>query len=464
MMIADDVVGEFRGASLGDARRASRLRKLAYATALHPGSSLPKAVGDEAAREGAYRFLENDEVTATAITSSHIEATSTRCAGYGRVYAVSDTTEFAFSGEEPREGLGPLQGNRQGFLGHFCIAVAGDGSRRPLGLLAWKTWVRAAELKKRQSGRERSKDPHRESKKWKQVAEDAESALNGHPEVIHVMDREADAYDLLAWLRRQEMRFVVRVRHDRKLGQTEPFSSLFEGLEDAQVVFERDVPLNARPRASKEHSARTGRTARLQYAYKTLVVRRPITAESDAPQELELNFVHITEPNPPTGETPVDWKLVTTEPVTTTEAVAGIVDAYRARWTIEEYFKAIKTGCAYEKSQLESVRTLLNYLAVLLPVAWQLLLIRNFGRDEPSRPASEILTPIELQVLIAMCRDKLPPKPTIAQAMLGIARLGGHIKNNGTPGWQVLGRGYEDLCRYVEAWKVAKSSLRSDQS
>ena len=29
--------------------------------------------------------------------------------------------------------------------------------------------------------------------------------------------------------------------------------------------------------------------------------------------------------------------------------------------------------------------------------------------------------------------------------MLAIARLGGHIKNNGEPGWIVLGRGFQDL-------------------
>jgi hypothetical protein len=40
---------------------------------------------------------------------------------------------------------------------------------------------------------------------------------------------------------------------------------------------------------------------------------------------------------------------------------------------------------------------------------------------------------------------KLGKVPSINQAMLAIAKLGGHIKNNGEPGWAVLGRGYEDL-------------------
>ena len=37
---------------------------------------------------------------------------------------------------------------------------------------------------------------------------------------------------------------------------------------------------------------------------------------------------------------------MTTEPIDTVEQVLRIVDWYRARWVIEEFFKALKTGCA----------------------------------------------------------------------------------------------------------------------
>jgi hypothetical protein len=47
------------------------------------------------------------------------------------------------------------------------------------------------------------------------------------------------------------------------------------------------------------------------------------------------------------------------------------VDCYRGRWTIEEYFKALKTGCQYERRQLETAHSLLNALAILAPVAWR---------------------------------------------------------------------------------------------
>jgi IS4 transposase len=48
--------------------------------------------------------------------------------------------------------------------------------------------------------------------------------------------------------------------------------------------------------------------------------------------------------------------LYTSEPIDTAEQLLTIVDQYRSRWVIEEFFKALKTGCAFEKRQLESYR------------------------------------------------------------------------------------------------------------
>ncbi len=50
--------------------------------------------------------------------------------------------------------------------------------------------------------------------------------------------------------------------------------------------------------------------------------------------------MHVFEPAPPAGEEPVDWVLYSNEPVRTESEVLAIVDAYRARWVIEEYFEA----------------------------------------------------------------------------------------------------------------------------
>ena len=167
-------------------------------------------------------------------------------------------------------------------------------------------------------------------------------------------------------------------------------------------------------------------------------------------------MVYVWETEAPPGEAPIEWVLYTSEPIDTTEQLLQVVDWYRARWVIEEYFKALKTGCAVEERQLGDLHSLSNALALLLPIAWQLLLVRSEARERPDAPASELLPSDEIQVLRAAAakRRPLPDHPTIEQAMLSIAALGGHLKHNGPPGWQTLARGYQELRLLLEGWRL----------
>lgn len=94
-----------------------------------------------------------------------------------------------------------------------------------------------------------------------------------------------------------------------------------------------------------------------------------------------MNFVRVWEPEPPEGEDHIEWRLRTTEAIETPDQILAVVDAYRSRWVIEEFFKALKTGTVYEKRQVESRKGMINVLAVLAPVAWRLLNLRTLGRD-----------------------------------------------------------------------------------
>jgi hypothetical protein len=134
------------------------------------------------------------------------------------------------------------------------------------------------------------------------------------------------------------------------------------------------------------------------------------------------------------------------------------VDCYHARWVIEEYFKAIKTGCQYESRQLETAESLLNALAIFAPVAWRLLLLRHLARSDGKATATDALTAKQVQVHKAVAKKPLPAKPTAREAMLAIAALGGHIKNNGDPGWLVLGRGLHDLLLLELGWRAREEA------
>jgi Transposase DDE domain len=172
--------------------------------------------------------------------------------------------------------------------------------------------------------------------------------------------------------------------------------------------------------------------------------------------------VHVWEPNPPDNVEPVEWFLYTTEPIKTADQQLAVVDYYRARWTIEEYFKAIKTGCNFERRQLRDYEALTNLLAVFAPIAYRLLLIRSEATRVPHEPHSDLVSSDHLDVLRAQGRIPLPPQPT--NIYLAIAALGGHIKYSGDPGWLTFLRGYEKLEILVERWRSAKLQLPSDQS
>ena len=136
------------------------------------------------------------------------------------------------------------------------------------------------------------------------------------------------------------------------------------------------------------------------------------------------------------------------------EQIVAVIDAYRARWVIEEFFKALKTGCALEKRQLESYRALSNALAMFIPVAWRLLVARSLARTAPDAPASVFLSSVQLQLLKHKLQLNALPL-TLQQATYAVARLGGHLRRNGPPGWQTLARGFEALLLMQAGWRAA---------
>lgn len=53
----------------------------------------------------------------------------------------------------------------------------------------------------------------------------------------------------------------------------------------------------------------------------------------------------VREIHPPVGESPVEWLLLTTLPIETLEDVWKLVEHYYGRWSIEVFFRTLKSGC-----------------------------------------------------------------------------------------------------------------------
>jgi hypothetical protein len=276
------------------------------------------------------------------------------------------------------------------------------------------------------------------------------------------MDSEADDYKLMAELVQSKLRWVIRQAYaDRNLANALPGQKTKDLIARRPVIAKRPVTLSRRrkgPGNRAKNRKRDEREATLAIRAGKLKFESPRHLP-EHPPELTVNVVMVSEIRPPKGEEPVDWMLLTTEPIDTEEEVLKIVDLYRARWKIEEFFKALKTGCAIEKRQLDSFDTLLTALAIFIPIAWHLLRLRAVAREEPTAPPDVVLTPIQIQVLRRAAKDPLPKKLTAQSALMAVARLGGHLRSNGPPGWQVIGRGYQDLLMLVAGYRLAREEM-----
>ena len=459
---------ELNGLDLGDSRLVQRGRKVVEAIARNPSASFPEALQSEAALEGFYRFINSDRVTPTALLAPHYQEACLRAETAKAILVLHDTTEVQYRGPARRAGLGRVSNNFQGYFAHVALAVAADTGRRPLGLLALETYERSWEpSKKRTSASRRGAQSTKESGRWRRLADAAEAQRQGRFDTIHVMDREADAYELLAHFCEQDISFVIRVQHNRFLLAEGASRERLEARVTRSVpVIGRSAKLTRRARAGRSaesvaaHPVRAERTAHLLVS--AAAVEFPVSTtchDPKASRSLRLHCVCVDEVSPQEGLEPVRWRLWTRLPIDEPEQLLTIVDIYRTRWLIEEFFKALKTGCALEKRQQESQASLLNVLALLAPIAWRLLLLRHLAHEAPDTPAAEALTVSQLDILRAFSPRQLSATPTVREGLMAVAALGGHIRNNGQPGWLVLGRGFEKLLLMDAAWKAARGEM-----
>jgi hypothetical protein len=459
--LADD----FSGADLGDERRVARLLQIVEAMGRQPQASLPDVFETEADLKAAYRFFGSEAFDFDDLLEEHRARSAELAEAVQRVIVVHDTTSCEHEHIPPRE-LGFLATGKAGFLLHVSLVIDAGHHRRPLGIIHAEPLFRESRSRRggrklRLSGTESAKWDDREFLRWSRGVEASAEQLQ-NCQAVHVMDREGDCYALFSELVRGEHSFVVRCRTNRILADS---TKLDEHLAGIWGVLERDVQLSRRaesraPSRRKALPARPTRTARLRFKASTVELARPRSAGGDCLPIITMNVVRVEEEGTPEGHKPVQWTLWTSLPVDSPEQIAEVVDIYRQRWVIEEYFKALKTGCSYEARLLESRNALLNLLAVTMPIAIEVLWMRARATDAPDAPADDVVTPLQIEILRKLGHRPLSPSPTAAEVLLCVASIGGHQRNNGSPGWLVLKRGYEKLLHYEAGWTAALAGSR----
>src|SRR3989442_13283546 len=161
------------------------------------------------------------------------------------------------------------------------------------------------------------------------------------------MDGEGDSFAILNSLDERGRDYVIRSNHDRVRADVADQTHLRSAARGTTPVIDREVSLSYRPvipgPKGKRPPARDARIARLTFAATRVSLPRTSTAKGAGTERLSVNVVHVPDPQPPAGEVPVEWFLLTSLPFSTPKQIACVVDYYRARRVLDADLKAART-------------------------------------------------------------------------------------------------------------------------
>ena len=378
--------------------------------------------GDRALEVRFNRFLGNDKVTTERIIESWSESTVAAVAGR-HVLAIQDTSEIHFNTTpRRRRALGEIgKGNHHGVLLHPMLAVdAANGTC--LGLVSGEIWTRKG---RRTVSHDRRELSDKESQRWISNVVAAKPRLAGAAMVTVLGDRESDIFAFYASAVGQRFHVITRSMHDRKLADS---AGLYAASDAMAAADRRDVQLPAR-------AQRPARSARLELRFGAIELARPQTKSlNHLPKSLSLTVVDVREVNTGPGVEPLHWRLLTSHEVAGKEDAWRIVEWYKQRWIIEQFFRVLKTqGFKLEDSQLGTADRLLKLVAIAAKAAVitiQLLQARHGGPQSVHMvfTVDEIaaLTVLNQTLEARTKRLKNPhPPDSLAWAAWIIGRLGG---------------------------------------
>jgi Transposase Tn5 dimerisation domain/Transposase DNA-binding len=482
-MLAPWILDEMKTASLPDQRLNARLRELLDQLVSRPTGSIPCACGGYAEMAAAYRFFGNHKVTFADVLRPHVDATLRRIEEQPSVILVQDTTELDLTRPQKQvAGAGPMDGSsRRGLFLHLLHAFTPDGT--PLGTAHAVPWAREAGAVSRSKlpSHKRVSIPieEKESYRWVTTLEQTQCIASERPQTqfVCVGDSEADIYELLVagTAEPRHADWIVRACHDRTL-PIETKSSGEEGQETSEsntkpqtlrertlatpLLFTKTIQIREREQKySCEHRSRRqtrrARTAEVEVRAYRVTLQSPWRPQGPLP-DVSVNVVLVHEPNPPDGEPPVEWILLTSLPIDTLDLVRQVIQNYCVRWLVEVFFRTLKSGCRVEERRFEHVDRFLPCLAIYLIVTWRTLYVCRLGREFPDISCEAVFEPAEWQSVYQIVKGDKPPKqpPTLREMVRLVAQLGGYVnrKRDDEPGPQTTWLGMQRLHDIALCW------------
>ena len=443
---------QFGEVCLGDKRRTQRAVKMAEQMACEPFGSLPKQMKSWGAQKGAYRLLENGDVSHSLLSEPHWRHIREEAGQAGSVILmVQDFTDLNYTNHPATQGVGPI--SSQAFLSglwvHNTLAIQPQ-ERRVLGLAYQQVWAREEQTYKgRESKTTRRNRANRQSLRWGQAV----AAIGRPPDGVrwvYVADREADMFELFENILRMGADFCVRLVQERRLADwtVEQPVYLLKTVRDVPEMGQRTLDIPASP-------GQAARQAQLAVSWQTITLRSPRNTPGED-KYVTAWAVRTWEKKPPTDVDPIEWLLITSLPVHSLPDALERIEWYTCRWIIEEYHRCLKTGCNIEKSQLRHAERIQRLLAFLSILAVRLLQLRDLSKSTPHLLAIDHVDPVLVQI-IALRATKRPNELSLGLFWFEVAKLGGFParKSDGNPGWLRLWRGWLQLLELAEGVRLA---------
>jgi hypothetical protein len=399
---------------------------------------------DAASREAAFRFVENDDISAAEIGAAAHRATGRRCAELPFVYVPVDQTEVHVVDRSDEKALGHCgnaESRTRGLQVMNAIAVAPDGT--PMGICGQVYWSRLRPEKRPK------RDPRpieeRETACWLEAMEQSRKSLQGARPWFQ-LDRAGDSWSVLLDAHSSESWLTVRSRFDRRLktAKSEAREYLWSRLEQQEPMgsYDLEVPGTSSRRARR--AAMILQACEVTLDMQLEPAKRRLTMPVWAVRAVEVETT-------PEGQEAIEWRLLTTRPVLTVEDAHQVVVGYTTRWRIEEFHKVWKSSaCRVEETQLHDADHVVRWATILASVAIRLLRLMYLSRNRPAAPAMVELTRAEIDATILIrkpARVRRGASVTIADAVRWLADLGGYTgkSSGGPPGAIVIARGLDHI-------------------
>ena len=393
-----------------------------------------------------------DTVTFQALAEPHWRLT--RSCLQGRVLLIDDTTTVSFGRGRQIAGMGITSDTRHpGFLLHSALAID-PSSGQVLGLAAQTIRHRRLQ-RKHETARQRLAREDRESRLWGDVIDLVGPAPVGVT-YTHVCDRGADNFEVFCKLVHQDHGWVIRAAQlDRRiLTPTEDSQRLDTYLTTLPVLGRYELTL----RGTAKHPPRT---ALLEVRAGAITMLRPQDTssfvKSSGIRQIAMHVVEVREVGTPQQAESLRWVLYTRQSVNNFRQAWQVIADYEQRPVIEDYHKALKTGCRVEQRLYETAPRLEAVTGILSIVAVRLLQLKTVARTQPECPAAKVVPLRWVEMLKRARKSRARKIDTVYEFYRALAKLGGFLgrKHDGEPGWITIWRGFEKLHLMIRGSEVA---------